>query len=160
MITCLLCAKKLAENDQLCLEFQITWVLKKKKILKAFVESQFGYCPLTWTFYSRKANSKIKILEITRYTHRRSILGSLAISAGVGWAPDWFSKFSPMRTFFSSNVPSLSIFFNSFFPPFRSHSFSGWSLAILVAPCLFFIRRWINNYFLLVWEHHIASNLI
>ena len=57
---------------------------EKKIILKAFVESQFGYCPLTWTFYSRKANSKIKILEITRYTHRRSILGSLAISAGVG----------------------------------------------------------------------------
>ena len=25
------CAKKLAENCQLCLEFQITWVLKKKK---------------------------------------------------------------------------------------------------------------------------------
>ena len=32
---------------------------KKKILLKAFVESQFGYCPLTWMFYSRKANSKI-----------------------------------------------------------------------------------------------------
>ena len=68
MITCLLCAKKLAENYQLCLEFQITWVLKKKRILlKAFVESQFGYCPLTWMFYSRKANSKIN------HIHERSL---------------------------------------------------------------------------------------
>ena len=32
---------------------------KKTILLKAFVESQFGYCPLTWMFYSRKANSKI-----------------------------------------------------------------------------------------------------
>ena len=31
---------------------------KKRILLKAFIESQFGYCPLTWMFYSRKANSK------------------------------------------------------------------------------------------------------
>ena len=48
MITCLLCAKELAENCQLCLKFPITRVLKKKRTLKAFPESQFGYCPLTW----------------------------------------------------------------------------------------------------------------
>ena len=60
MITCLLCAKKLAENCQLCPEFQITRVLKKKRLLlKALVESQFGYRLLTWIFHSRKANSKI-----------------------------------------------------------------------------------------------------
>ena len=28
-------------------------------LLKAFVESQFGYCPLKWMFHGRKANSKI-----------------------------------------------------------------------------------------------------
>ena len=68
VITYLLCAKKLAENYQFCLEFQITWVLKKKRILlKAFVEPQFGYCPLTWMFYSRKANSKIN------HIHERSL---------------------------------------------------------------------------------------
>ena len=33
--------------------------LKKKRILmKTFVESQFGYCPLIWMFHSRKVNSK------------------------------------------------------------------------------------------------------
>ena len=32
---------------------------KKRILLKAFIESQFGYCPLTWMFHSRKANHKI-----------------------------------------------------------------------------------------------------
>ena len=32
---------------------------KKRILLKAFVESQFGYSPLTWMFHSRKANAKI-----------------------------------------------------------------------------------------------------
>ena len=32
---------------------------KKTILLKAFVESQFGYCPLTWVFHGRKANAKI-----------------------------------------------------------------------------------------------------
>ena len=32
---------------------------KKRIFLKAFVESQFEYCPLIWIFHSRKANSKI-----------------------------------------------------------------------------------------------------
>ena len=40
---------------------------KKRILLKAFVESQFGYCPLTWMFYSRKANSKIN------HIHERSL---------------------------------------------------------------------------------------
>ena len=30
---------------------------KTKILLKAFAESQFGYCPLTWVFHGRKANS-------------------------------------------------------------------------------------------------------
>ena len=68
MIRYLLWAKKLAENYQLCLEFQIKWVLKKKRILlRPFVESQFGYCPLTWVFYSRKANSE------RNHIHERSL---------------------------------------------------------------------------------------
>ena len=32
---------------------------EKKILLKAFVESQFGYCPLTSIFYSRNAYSEI-----------------------------------------------------------------------------------------------------
>ena len=37
---------------------------KKKRILmKTFVESQFGYCPLIWMFHSRKVNSKINHIQ-------------------------------------------------------------------------------------------------
>ena len=37
---------------------------KQKRILmKTFVESQFGYCPLIWMFHSRKVNSKINHLQ-------------------------------------------------------------------------------------------------
>ena len=32
---------------------------KRKTLLKAFFQSQFGYCPLTWMFLGRRANSKI-----------------------------------------------------------------------------------------------------
>ena len=33
--------------------------LKQRRNMKAFVESQFGYCPLIWTFHSRGLNNKI-----------------------------------------------------------------------------------------------------
>ena len=36
---------------------------KKRILLKAFVESQFGYFPLTSMFHSRKANSKINHVQ-------------------------------------------------------------------------------------------------
>ena len=32
---------------------------KKRIIMKAFIESQFGYCPLAWMFHSRSLNNKI-----------------------------------------------------------------------------------------------------
>ena len=32
---------------------------KKRTIMKAFVESQFSYCPLIWMFHSRGLNNKI-----------------------------------------------------------------------------------------------------
>ena len=32
---------------------------KKRVIMKAFTESQFGYCPLVWMFHSRSLNNKI-----------------------------------------------------------------------------------------------------
>ena len=42
--------------------------LKQKRILmKTFVKSQFGYCPLIWMFHSRTVNSKINHL------HKRSL---------------------------------------------------------------------------------------
>ena len=35
----------------------------KQILMKTFVESQFGYCPLIWMFHSRKINSKISHLQ-------------------------------------------------------------------------------------------------
>ena len=36
---------------------------KKKILMKSFFESQFGYCPLVWMFYSRGVNNKINHLH-------------------------------------------------------------------------------------------------
>ena len=44
---------------------------KKKILLKALVESQFGYRSLTWMLYSRKANSKIN------HIHEKSLKNSV-----------------------------------------------------------------------------------
>ena len=36
---------------------------KKRTLYKAFVESQFKYCPLTWMFHGHKTNYKINRLQ-------------------------------------------------------------------------------------------------
>ena len=53
-------AKKKADRKQSFTKiFKLFEFWKQKKtLLKAFVESQFGYCPLTWAIHNRKANSK------------------------------------------------------------------------------------------------------
>ena len=57
------------------------------------------------------------------------------------------SIFSSVRTdlgrpefSFRATSPVSSIFFNSLFTPFTFHSYSGWSLTILLAPYRYFIR--------------------
>ena len=37
---------------------------KKRVIMKAFIESQFGYCPLVWMFCSRTMNARINRIHI------------------------------------------------------------------------------------------------
>ena len=37
---------------------------KLKILMKAFIESQFGYCPLIWMFHSRTLNNKINRLHL------------------------------------------------------------------------------------------------
>ena len=32
---------------------------QSKVIMQAFIQSQFGYCPLVWMFHSRKLNSRV-----------------------------------------------------------------------------------------------------
>ena len=46
-------------------------VSKKRIIMKSFIESQFGYCPLIWMFHSRGLNNKINRVHkrALRITH-------------------------------------------------------------------------------------------
>ena len=36
---------------------------QRRTIMKAFINSQFGYCPLVWMFHSRKLNNRINIIH-------------------------------------------------------------------------------------------------
>ena len=36
---------------------------KRRMVMKAFIESQFNYCPLIWMFHSRTVNNKINRLH-------------------------------------------------------------------------------------------------
>ena len=38
-------------------------VVQRRSIMKAFIRSQFQYCPLVWMFHSRKINSRINNLH-------------------------------------------------------------------------------------------------
>ena len=54
---------------------------KRKTVIKVYIISQFGYCPLAWMFYSRGLNNKInslhqKALRIT-YSDKSSSLEDL-----------------------------------------------------------------------------------
>ena len=44
---------------------------KKRVIMKAFTESQFGYCPLVWMFHRQSLNNKINRIHerALRITH-------------------------------------------------------------------------------------------
>ena len=47
----------------LFLEFQIMCQDKLRTVMKAFIESQFSYCPLIWMFHSRTLNNRINRLN-------------------------------------------------------------------------------------------------
>ena len=49
---------------------------KTKILFKAFVEPQFGYCPLTWMFRGGRANSKINHINerALRIVHKNNVL--------------------------------------------------------------------------------------
>ena len=40
---------------------------QRKLLMKSFIESQFGYCPLTWMFCGRKTNARIN------HVHERAL---------------------------------------------------------------------------------------
>ena len=38
-------------------------ILKRRTLMKSFITSQFGYCPLIWMFHSRGLNNKINSIH-------------------------------------------------------------------------------------------------
>ena len=54
-----LCKKASLKLDALARIATFTNVSKERIIMKSFIESQFGYCPLIWMFHSRGLNKKI-----------------------------------------------------------------------------------------------------
>ena len=82
--------------------------------------------------------------SITRDTDRRSIVSSCTITSLM---------FSSVRTDWSRPEPSFrptspvsSIIFNSFFTLFTFLSYYGWPWAILVAPDLYFTRKYLVTF--------------
>ena len=47
------------KNDALCRISSFMSLEKRRTLMKAFIESQFNYCPLIWMFHSRTLNNKI-----------------------------------------------------------------------------------------------------
>ena len=62
-----ICKKVSAKVTALARMVKIIPLEKKRVLMKAFIESQFSYCPLIWMFCSRKLNKKIN------YIHERAL---------------------------------------------------------------------------------------
>ena len=54
-----LCKKASQKLHALCRISQYMSMGQKRLIMKAFIQSQFGYCPLVWIFHSRELNTRI-----------------------------------------------------------------------------------------------------
>ena len=50
---------KVSQKNSLCPISRFMSLENRRKLMKAFIESQFNYCPLTWMLHSRTLNSKI-----------------------------------------------------------------------------------------------------
>ena len=76
-----LCTKASLKLNALACIAPFMNVSKKRIIMKSFIESQFGFCPLIWMFHSRGLNNKInciheRALRIT-YNDKSSSFGEL-----------------------------------------------------------------------------------
>ena len=58
-----ICMKVSLKLDELARVSHYVSREKLRLILKAFIESQFGYCPLVWMFHSRTLNNRINRLH-------------------------------------------------------------------------------------------------
>ena len=54
-----LCAKASQKLNALCRVSSLMSTNKKRRVIKAFISSQFSYCPLIWMNHSRTLNNKI-----------------------------------------------------------------------------------------------------
>ena len=52
---------------------------ERRIIMKSFITSQFGYCPLVWMFHSRGSNDRINKIHEERHSVTRPLLISLRI---------------------------------------------------------------------------------
>ena len=50
---------------------------KRKSLMKAFITSQFNYCPLIWMFHSRQLNNRINKTQERALKELRNHIGKL-----------------------------------------------------------------------------------
>ena len=57
------CDKTSQKLNALARIFSYMNINQRKRIMRAFINFQFGYCPLIWFFCSRKINNRINIIQ-------------------------------------------------------------------------------------------------
>ena len=57
---CKKAGKKLSVLGRVC---HILNLERRRSLMKAFIESQFGYCPIVWMFCGRQENNRINHLQ-------------------------------------------------------------------------------------------------
>ena len=66
------CKKASQKLNALTRVAQYMNLAQRRSIMKAFICSQFGYCPLVWMFHSRKINNRVNSLHerVVRVVYR------------------------------------------------------------------------------------------
>ena len=75
------CKKASQKQNALTRVAQYMSLAQRRSIMKAFICSQFGYCPLVWIFHSRKINTRMnslheRVLRVV-YRHYNAIFSEL-----------------------------------------------------------------------------------
>ena len=60
LIQCKKAGRKLCALGILC---KVLYLERRRSLMKAFIESQFAYCPLVWMFCSRSSNNRVNHLH-------------------------------------------------------------------------------------------------
>ena len=87
-----ICLKVSKKIDALCRISSFMSLEKRRTLMKAFIESQFNYCPLIWMLHSRTLNNKInRIHERALRTYILTII-HLSKNSLIKMAPLRFIK--------------------------------------------------------------------